>query len=236
LVNADFSDDAEVDKILDTWEEKRPEGGKSSHHNKKGFGVPESDGQEGVMDVKGAPIHKQMAIIFRRHALLIARDPILYLGRGVVFLIANTIFALVYLKARPFDQDQALNKMWGSIWWIGVPSQMGAVVVYALNDEFKTVVRESKNGMIQPLGYALAKSLLTIPVIFLFAILALAVPAYAILDMPIESFGIAIILWAVVLFVYESVAECLSVWVDDPIIGMMQVWSSFVSSSVLLCR
>ena len=66
--------------------------------------------------MQGAPLRQEIMIMFRRSAALIIRDPILYIGRSVVFLVANTIFALVYLKARKFDQDQALNKMWISIW------------------------------------------------------------------------------------------------------------------------
>ena len=112
LVNADFSDDAEVDKILDTWEEKRPDAG-SSHH-KKGF--DEDEEQTGVSDLVRAPLRREIAIMFRRCAVNIVRDPILYIGRAFVFLMANSIFALVYLKAREFSQDQALNKMWISIW------------------------------------------------------------------------------------------------------------------------
>jgi hypothetical protein len=69
LVNADFSDDAEVDKILNMWEEKRPEAG-SSHHAEK-----EEIEQTGVSVLKRASILAEMSIMFRRHAILIVRDP-----------------------------------------------------------------------------------------------------------------------------------------------------------------
>jgi hypothetical protein len=115
LVNSDFSDAEEVEKILNTWEEKRPDSGSSSHH-KKGFGDGDDEDQEGVTVVKRAPLMSEISIMFRRCLALIVRDPILYVGRAVVFLIANTFFALVYLKSRTFDQDQALNKLWITIW------------------------------------------------------------------------------------------------------------------------
>jgi hypothetical protein len=222
LINADFSDDAAVDKILDTWEEKRPDAGNSSHH-KKGFGEADADEQKGVTMLKRAPLRKEISIMFRRHVLLIIRDPILYIGRCFVFLIMNFIFALVYLSARDWDQDQAANKMWINIWWVSVPSNLGAVAVYVLNDEFKSVMRETKNGMVGPLSYFLAKSLLVLPIMLIFAVFALAIPAFAVLDFPVEAFGMQLVLWAVYLFVFECLAECLSVWVDDPILGMMQV-------------
>jgi hypothetical protein len=111
LINADFSDEAEVDKILNMWEEKRPEAG-SSHHKDN---AEEDKEQTGVSAMKRASLLTEISIMFRRHGNIIVRDPILYLGRCVIFLICNTIFALVYLKARDYDQEQALNKMWVNI-------------------------------------------------------------------------------------------------------------------------
>lgn len=72
-VNADFSDDAQVERILDTWEEMRPDANHSSHHHKKGFDGGD-EGQTGVIEKKRAPIQKEIPIMFRRHVLLIIRD------------------------------------------------------------------------------------------------------------------------------------------------------------------
>lgn len=79
LVNADFSDDVQVDRILDTWEELRPDANNSSHHRVKGFvtdgdGDGDGDEQDGVTENKRAPIWKEIPIMFRRHILLIVRD------------------------------------------------------------------------------------------------------------------------------------------------------------------
>jgi ABC-2 type transporter len=146
---------------------------------------------------------------------------ILYLGRAVVFLVANTIFALVYLKARKYTQDQALNKMWINIWHVGVASNMGAVAVYALNDEFQSILRETKNGMTGPMAYALAKSVLVIPIILIFSVFALGIPSVLIMDFPGSQFGAAMLLWSALLYVFECCAECFSVWLEDPILGML---------------
>jgi hypothetical protein len=76
-VNADFSDDAQVDRILNTWEELRPGANLSSHH-KKGFNADDDNddegGQTGVTESKRAPIWKEIPIMFRRHIMLIIRD------------------------------------------------------------------------------------------------------------------------------------------------------------------
>lgn len=205
LVNADFSDEAQVNHILDTWQERRPDAGVSSHHAKKQ--EEDDEGQEGVVHLKRAPFASEMAIMFRRHSTLIIRDPILYLGRCIIYLVANCIFALVYLNARDYTQDQAYNKVWSSIWFIAVPSNMGVVAVYALNDEFKAIKREVKNGMVSPFTYVTAKTLLVLPIMIIFSLTALVVPFYLIMDNPWESFGLGIIIWASCIFVFESLAE-----------------------------
>lgn len=71
LVNADFSDDAEVDKILNMWEEKRPEAG-SSHHARE---EETENEQTGVSVLKRASVMTEVSIMFRRHSILIVRDP-----------------------------------------------------------------------------------------------------------------------------------------------------------------
>lgn len=117
LVNADFSSDDQIDKILDTWEEKRPAVIASMHGN-----MVDASENEGIVDSSGTNIFNEIRIMFRRHFKLVHRDPILYLGRAVIFLLTCLVFAIVYLKARPYDQDQAANKMWLNVWLIGVPS------------------------------------------------------------------------------------------------------------------
>jgi len=119
MVNSDFSDEKAVSNILDQWEEKRPDAG-SSHHKRTSF-----LGQEGVTETKRAPLSQEMSIMLRRHFTLVIRDPILYLGRCAIFLVSCLIFSLVYWNGRDFTQDQAINKMWVSIWFVSVPSNMG---------------------------------------------------------------------------------------------------------------
>ena len=93
---------------------------------------------------------------------------------------------------------------------------MGVVAVFQLNDEFKTMLRETKNGMISPLSYVVTKTILVIPIMFIFAIFALGIPSFVIMDFPGSAFGMAVVLWACTLFVFECVGESLSVWFEDP--------------------
>lgn len=220
LVNADFSSSKEVDNLLDTWEERKPQINRSMH----GAQNVDSDVTEGINKVEGhrRSLSREIIIMFRRSITLIIRDPILYLGRCLVFLISNCFFAFVYWNARSYTQDQAFNKVWISIWIIAVPSNMGVVAVYALNDEFKSILRETKNGMVSPISYILAKTILVIPIMFVFAIFGLGIPAFVIQDFAGAAFGRCIVLWAALIYVFECAAECFAVLFDDPILGMMQ--------------
>lgn len=72
--------------------------------------------------------------------------------------------------------------------------------------------------MITPLSYIIAKTILVIPVIVVFALMALVVPAFLIQNVSFESFGYVILLWAVIIYYFECAAEFFAVAFDDPII------------------
>lgn len=112
-MNADFSSQEDVNKLLDTWEERNPTGTASSSEH-------EEDVQEGVADGVRHSFVKEIEIMFRRHATLIFRDPVLYLGRCIMILVTNIVFAFVYWNAREYDQSQVSNKHFLNIWFAGV--------------------------------------------------------------------------------------------------------------------
>ncbi|CAB9505533.1 Putative white-brown complex homolog protein 30 [Seminavis robusta] len=227
LANADFSDDKAVEYLLDTWEERKPGAGHSSHHGKS---WDDDDGQEGVTSYAGTSFFKEMGIMMKRHATLIIRDPILYLGRCAAGLLANIFFAFVYWNARVYEQEQVLNKMWVIIWFSGVITNMAVVAVYALNDEFKSIVREAKNGMVTGFTYVMAKNVLTLPFILLLSVCCLGIPGFVIMDFPAEGAKMYFFLFAAMLFVFESVSEFFSILFDDPILGMLQLMNFWFAS------
>lgn len=217
LVNADFSSEEEVTRLLDCWEERNPEMTASvSVHG------GDEDEPEGVTGGRHRSFMAEVRIMFRRHGALIARDPVLYLGRCLMILVSNLIFAFVYWNAREYDQSQAVNKHFLNTWLAGVATNMGVVAVYALNDEFKSILREAKNGMINPLTYVTVKSIMVLPVIYIMSLFALAIPGLAVQDFQVSGFGQSTILWSILMLCFESLAECLAVWVDDAIFGMLQ--------------
>ncbi|CAB9519407.1 Putative white-brown complex homolog protein 30 [Seminavis robusta] len=217
LVNSDFSSPEEVDRILNEWEETNPNRAGSVHGTDN-----DDDGQKGI----AAGLHRNpctdMMIMFRRHARLIVRDPVLYVGRCIIILVTNVVFGFVYWSARVQEQAQAPNKHFINIWFAGVATNMGVVAVYALNDEFKSILRESKNGMVSPMSYVIAKSVMVLPVIYLTSLFALIIPGFVIQQFPWSSIVPGTLLWSALFFCFENLAECLAVWIDDPIIGMLQ--------------
>ena len=101
--------------LLDTWEERNPAANSSSMSEHD-----EEDVQDGVAGGARRSFAEDLKVMFRRHVALILRDPVLYLGRCVMILITNLVFAFVYWNARKWDQSQAANKHFLNIWFAGV--------------------------------------------------------------------------------------------------------------------
>jgi ABC-type multidrug transport system ATPase subunit len=214
VFNADFSSDELVDAKLDAWECYQAENrlvAPVSHCVKESDLLPPDEGR----------FINDIPVLLRRHAVLIARDPIMYIGRCAVFLIVNTFFGVVYLKAKDHDQDQAANKLWVLNWYAGVPANLGVVTVYYLNEELKTIFRENKNGMVSVSSYMLVKTLLAFPFVFVFALFALILPLYIIQDASWSTFFPIFFLWAAFIFVWEAIGEAIAAIVDNPIFGML---------------
>jgi hypothetical protein len=162
------------------------------------------------------------------------------LGRGAIFLFTCLFFSIIYIAQRERDQDQVLNKVWLMVWFIGVPTNMGVVAVWAYNAEFKSVRREVKNGMVSPSAYLLATSLIQFPVMFLFGIFGLGIPAYAIGNFEGERFGQQLIIFAATMYCYEAFAQVFSVLSANPLLGMMgyvNIWfTGFLFGGFLIPR
>jgi ABC-type multidrug transport system ATPase subunit len=110
ICNADFSSNAEVDKILDSWAHQKVTSSLLKHEY---VALPD------LNDDRQPTLKHQTRVMFRRHLKLILRDPVLYAGRVLACLVVNSIFGIVYIAARNYDQDQAINKLWVSGWYIG---------------------------------------------------------------------------------------------------------------------
>jgi ABC-type multidrug transport system ATPase subunit len=118
LVNSDFSGKEEVEHILDAWK---------AHQQVvqvRDGGEDDDDARSTSEDIyhQPTPYLQELNLMFRRHFLLILRDPILYLGRCAIFLVMSTMFSFVYWKTRPVTLDQIYSKMWIQLWFSAVPA------------------------------------------------------------------------------------------------------------------
>lgn len=131
------------------------------------------------------------------------------------------MFAFVYWNTRDMIQLQALNKAHLILWWLAAPSICCVIVVVFINQEIKAILNEVKNGMYNVPGYILAKNLLILPIMILFGVLAIAIPAFVIMPFDASRAVPAIGIWSLNMLSYESIAECLAVVFDDMLYGML---------------
>jgi hypothetical protein len=115
---------------------------------------------------------------------------------------------------------------------------VGVVAVNVLNNEWKAVNVEVKNGMLRPLSYVFVKSILVLPIMIVFGLFAIGPSGYGVMAFEPSSFLTATGLWVCLIFVYECISEALSVLIDDPIMGMlnfMNIWfASFLFGGFLI--
>lgn len=137
---------------------------------------------------------------------------------------------MVYWNARNYTQDQAMAMGWLVVWFSAVPMMLGAVAVYVLNDELKAIQSEQKNGMLRPISYIMAKTILSLPFSVLFALFSLGIPGFVLMSYLAEPFFQTIALWCVFQLLYESLAESLAVWIKDKVIGMMVYLAYWIAS------
>mmetsp|Transcript_14704 Transcript_14704/g.32159 ORF Transcript_14704/g.32159 Transcript_14704/m.32159 type:complete len:649 (-) Transcript_14704:1948-3894(-) len=236
LVNKDFSDAEKVDILLDTWDRE----GEPRHQQRISSLIDKADFNKSVRATSdySVGLGMQITTMFRRHTLLAVRDPMLYTGRTVTFLFCTVFFAIIYIKARERTQDQILPRMFFNMFILGVPSCLCVVAVYAYNIEFNAIKREVKNGMVSPVSYLLTNTLLTIPVVFIFALFGIAIGAYGMLAFNGERFGQVLLIYALQMFAYESIAQLFAVATDNFLLGMMNfmnIWfCSFLFSGLFV--
>ena len=96
----DFVTQEEVDKILDAWESKEGRLAKKGNDPKGDcFSSEQAHASSGpTITAGGPPLGTQIAVMMSRHGKLVYKDPVLYIGRALIYLISNFYFSLVYVK------------------------------------------------------------------------------------------------------------------------------------------
>lgn len=231
VINAEFTEPAKVQEILDKWETDR--------------GDPTANKTPEVMlDLPSSAVDQavsfgeQIKYLMQRQARIIVTDPMIYMGRAVMFLFACSFFAVIYVEGRDRNQEQVLNRLWFSMWMVSVPSSLGVIGVYAFNEEYKGVKKEVKNGMYDISAFLLSCFILQIPVMLILATFAIGIPGFAIISLWAPNFVLIVAAYTCILFTYECIARCMSVAFENPLLGMLnflQVWfTSFLFAGVVI--
>ena len=233
LVNSEFTDPASVEAVLVAWAHKSAQVDVDASRRAAVSGLPSTKDY-----VTGTGMPSQVTTLFRRHGLITVRDPTLYIARMLIFLTACIFFAIVYVKARDRVQDQVIARMWLCAWIVGVPTNLGVVAVYAYNEEFFAIRREVKNGMLSPVSYMIANFGIQVPLMLVMSVCALSVSAYGIVDFNGANYLQVLVVYAINLWVYERIAQLLSICFHNPLMGMLMylsVWfASFLFNGILV--
>jgi ABC-type multidrug transport system ATPase subunit len=104
LVNSEFTDKEQVLSILDTWATRAS--------------TPLTSVTPLTAETASHTLFSEVKILLRRHFILVFRDPMVYLGRCLMFCFICSFFAAIYIKSRDRVQEQVLFRMVreGSAW------------------------------------------------------------------------------------------------------------------------
>jgi ABC-type multidrug transport system ATPase subunit len=211
LINSEFAGRKAVDRIVEAWARKHP-----------GLPRKQIDQLPDLPTSVQPPSCQQLWAVFSRQCLLSLRDPTLYLGRMFAFLFANIFFALVFYKTRPMEQKYVYAKFYLVGWFIGVPTLLSVVVVFATNLEFHLVKKEIKNGMLKTGAYLACSTFITIPYMLILSTCALYVPGFiANWDISPSAMLQPITLFALTLWCFEGMGQLVGVVFKNAMVGML---------------
>jgi len=120
---------------------------------------------------------RQILTTVHKEVLIIIRDPMLYTGRCVVFVVISMFFSLVYIKSRDRNQDQVLARLWLLLWLSACPTSMACVQVFVHSKDIINLSRNVRNGIQHPIPFVVAR-LLQLPMMIIFSVCTLTIGAY----------------------------------------------------------
>ncbi|GMH57680.1 hypothetical protein TrLO_g2570 [Triparma laevis f. longispina] len=228
LVSKDTSSVDEVNKVLDSWQASNNSKAVTSFAKvaSGGAALPPktSNSASTVMSTMG---------VFQRQVRLAFTDPLQFTGRLIAIPQIVSFFGLVYVASHESNQKQVPFRLFYMWWVLALPSCMGITTLIGTNRDTFSVMYEIRAGMYKAYSYALSTTLVQIPaLIFLSA--CIMVCAFAIGGWPFDQFLTTVLVFAINLMVFDSLAQLLAVLLRNPVIGMLAylgVWSS----SIVFC-
>jgi len=101
-----------VNAVLDKW--SLNEDSEMAHYEKDTAEV--STEEPDVSSLAELSFMQQLYFVMARQLYITVVDPMLYLGRAVMFLVGCTFFAVIYVYSRERQQDQVFNHLWMFTW------------------------------------------------------------------------------------------------------------------------
>lgn len=234
-INSEFTDFQAVNKVLDGWVNVDVSELRDQERSRT---LMISNSEPDASSLAKLSFTEQLYFAMRRQCYITIVDPMIYIGRAVMFLLGCTFFAVIYVYSRERKQEQVFNHLWMLTWFMGVPTSLGVVGVFAFNDEFKSIQKEVKNGMYSSWAYLLSSLVLQLPMLFILAIFAVGVPGFGICSMWSANFIPIVCVYTSVYFSYECTARALSVSFDNALLGMLSylnIWfTSFLFAGLVI--
>eukprot|EP00935_MAST-01C_sp_MAST-1C-sp1_P001639 g1639.t1 len=224
LVSSDFNDAAKVSAILEAWESQDDLTGE-----RRESCLPAGNLLPGE-EAFGAGFGHQLYTLLRRHSVLTLRDPSLYVGRMVMFLLSCCFFALVYIDARERTNASILKRFFLIMWVVACPTILGVVAVYVFNEECKAIRKEALNGMVSPSAYLLTRTIIELPLMVLLSFCAVGASLYGIADFNVDQMANVVFFNACLLWSFEAMAQCFSALFENPLVGMLMFVSMWFGS------
>jgi len=154
------------------------------------------------------------------------------------FLIANSLFAVVYWNARELSQEYVIARFFLIGWLAAVPTLLSAVGVYAFNQQFKLMSKEVKNGFFGRRTYLLITMALEVPYMVLMALSAVVIPLYVVSTGNWAELLSTILVMVSALWCFECLAQMFGIVFTNPLtgmLGMLALWIvSFLFSGIFL--
>lgn len=219
LVNREFTDPAKVDDVLDKYTP---------------IALTQREMQPIAERHIGVSFAKQSVVLFRRHVLLALRDPTLYTGRIIGNLFMCLYFSAVYYKSRDRVQEQVPPRMWHIMWHLTAPALNCVIATFYYSEEFPSIRREVKNGMVSPVSYLIANFLIQVPALFVMSMFALSVSGFGVGLFNGDNYILLVLIWALNMWVYESAAQFCSLSSKLALVGMLN-FMQFWFTSMLFC-
>ena len=223
LINKDFSEPAVVEQVVGAWQEKQPALAAS----------PPSE----LAGAASTSFCTSFFPLLRKHALLVRRDPLLYLARMILVAFTNTFISILYIECRELKQSRAFGRFFYLVFTLAIPSMFSVAVMLLVHLELQVAKREIKDGMYSTLTYALVNIIIQMPMMFLLSFCSIFPSMYPIMGFAWRGFSILLLVNTTSLWAFETAAQLYSVG-RNPLIGMMNqmnLWfSAFTFAGVWL--